>query len=304
MVVDSTTADPVPGCCAASPPTTSTPSCPASPARPCREGRGDAVGEHGHGPGLSDGARDARREAGARRDEHDARVGAELPGAERERRGEAARELVAARVERGRGDQDRVHRAELAVERDGIGSRRREVEQRAAAVQRPGEADGADLGMLHERHAGLAALDVPEDTCGRTRAGEGVGDDLGRAAGEPGVRRVPLDDDGASGREGRGGVAARDREREREVRRAEHRDGTERSQHPPQVGSRRGGRRVRVVDRRLEVGALDDGLGEEAQLGGRARELAREARRAEVRLLVGERDELVGGARRARRRPR
>ena len=99
------------------------------------EGRRDPVGEHRHRGGLPDGRGDALGEAGARGHEHDARVGAELPGPEGERRGEAARELVGARVERRGRDQHGVHGAELAVERDGVGPRRREVEQGAAAVQ-------------------------------------------------------------------------------------------------------------------------------------------------------------------------
>ena len=118
---------------------------------------------------------------------------------------------------------------------------------------------------------------------------------VGGAAREPRMRRMALDDHRASRRERRRGVAAGDREREREVRGAEDRDGAERSQHPAKVGSRRRGGRVRVVDRRLEVRPLDHGRREQAQLRGRARELAGEACRAEVRLLVGEGDELAGG---------
>ena len=103
--------------------------------------------------------------------------------------------------------------------------------------------------MLHQRVAGLPALDEPE-RCRRARPalGERGRDDLGGAPGQPRVARVRLDDDGAAGREGRGGVAAGDREREREVRAPRTRRPARADEHPAQVGPRRGGRRVGVVD--------------------------------------------------------
>ena len=48
--------------------------------------------------------------------------------------------------------------------------------------------------------------------------------------------RVNLDDDGVARREGRGGVAARDREGEGEVGGREDRDRAERHEHAAQVG--------------------------------------------------------------------
>ena len=50
------------------------------------------------------------------------------------------------------------------------------------------------------------------------------------------VRRVALDDDGAARGERRRGVAARGREREREVARAEHGDRPDRDEHAAHVG--------------------------------------------------------------------
>ena len=257
-----------------------------------RERGGDAVGEHRHGRGHADRRGDALGEARPGRHEDDTRVRAELAGAEGEGCREAGREFVGPRVEGGPRDEHGVHGAELAVEGDRVGTARGEIEQGTAAVQRSGEADGADLVVQHERDTRLASLDEREHALGGPGLGERVGNHLGRAPRESRMRRVALHDDGASGGESRGGVAARDREGEREVRRAEHGDGAERTQDAPQVGSRRDGRRARMVDRRLEVGALDDRLREEAQLRCGAGELSREARGAEVRLVVGDPDEL------------
>ena len=78
-------------------------------------------------------------------------------------------------------DDDRVHAAELAVERDRVGAAGREVEQCAAAAERAGEARGLDDGMLHQRVAGLAALDERERAGGRPRGLERLGDDRGGA---------------------------------------------------------------------------------------------------------------------------
>ena len=105
---------------------------------------------------------------------------------------------------------------------------------------------------------------------------------------------VRLHDHGVPGREGRGGVAAGDGEREGEVRCREHCDRADAGEHPSQFGARRGGGAVGVVDRDLEVRALLDDAREQAQLAGRAADLAAQAGLAEAGLLVGDRDELVG----------
>ncbi len=92
------------------------------------------------------------------------------------------------------------------------------------------------------------------------------------------MRRMRLDDDRASGRERRDRVAAGDREGEREVGRAEDRDGARRHEHAPDVGPRLGlALRKRSVDSRADPGALLDQLGEEQDLArrsGRARSRA------------------------------
>ena len=86
-----------------------------------------------------------------------------------------------------------------------------------------------------------------------------------------GVGVVGLEDHGAAGGEGRGGVAARGREGEREVAGAEDRDRAERHLALADVGAgqRRAVRQGRV-DADAEEVALADHVGEQPQLAGGA----------------------------------
>ena len=68
---------------------------------------------------------------------------------------------------------------DLAVERDGGRPGDGEVEERAAAAGRSGEADGGDERMSHERDALVDPLDEHDGVRGRTRADERVSRDLG-----------------------------------------------------------------------------------------------------------------------------
>ena len=228
--------------------------------------------------------------------EDHAGLGAELPDAERERADETLRELLAAGC-RGRGrDHDRVDAAQLAVERDRVGAPGREVEQRAAARERAGEAGGLDDRMLHERVAGLAALDERERAGGRAGGLERVRDDRGRAlATARDARSAPSRSPGCPPRAPR-----RCRRRRPRTRRGSSRPRTPRPARRGTSRRRSSGRGgvadgIRVVDRELEVRALLDDRGEQAQLAGRAADLAAQAGLAEARLAVGDR-------RRARRR--
>jgi hypothetical protein len=74
---------------------------------------------------------------------------------------------------------------------------------------------------------------------------------------------VGLHHDRAAGRERRDGVAAGDGERQREVRRAEHGDRSERHQHAAHVGLRqRLALGLGAVDPRLDPGAGLDEIGD------------------------------------------
>ena len=183
----------------------------------------------------------------------------------------------AALAQRRLGDHDRVDRAHLGVDGDRHRTARRAVEDRLAAGERAGEADGGDLGRVHERLADLDARRRQVRERALRQAGVGhrgaqlARDELAGA----GVRGMALDDHRAARGERRRGVAARGREREREVGGAEHRDRAERHPHAPHVGLRDRLRvRIRVVDDRLGVVAGVDDRRERLELPAGALELA------------------------------
>jgi hypothetical protein len=108
---------------------------------------------------------------------------------------------------------------------------------------------------------------------------DGVRDELAGAR----VGGVGLDHDGAAGRPRGGGVAAGDREREREVRRAEHRHRADRQQDAAQVGA------AARVGAHAPPAVAVAGVGEEPQLVGGPLQLAGQPRAAEAALEVGAR---------------
>ena len=169
-------------------------------------------------------------------------VGAELPGAERQRRGELARERLAAIAERTGQQENRVDAAHLGVHGDRYGPAGGDVEQRPPAGTGAGEADGADARVGDEARAErVAGTREESEHAARERALahralHGTSDELGGA----GMGRMALDDDRAAGGEGRGGVAAGDGEGEREVARPEHGDRAERHAGLPEIGPRPG----------------------------------------------------------------
>jgi hypothetical protein len=83
---------------------------------------------------------------------------------------------------------------------------------------------------------------------------------------------VRLHHDRTTGREGGGGVAAGDGEREREVGRAKHRDGPDRAEHHPCVGlGERLAVGLREVDASVHPGSPLDEIGEKPELAAGAR---------------------------------
>ena len=107
------------------------------------------------------------------------------------------------------------------------------------------------------------------------------------------VRAVGLRHHGAAGRDRGRGVAARDGEREREVRRPEHRDRADRHEEPADVRERSHRRVVSRIDDDLEMRSVTDHPREEPQLVDRPGQLAREPWAAERGLAVGELHERV-----------
>ena len=231
------------------------------------------------------------------------RLGAELSGAQRERRDELRDDLIRPARRRRLGDEHRVHTAQLTVEGDRFGPLARDVEQRPAAGDGAGERRRLDLRRPQRRHSGVGPEDEAEDPRRRSGRRQGLLDLVGGRRRELGVARMGLDHHRAPGRQRRGRVAAGDAEGEREVAGREHQDRAQRVQDPPQVGTWRPHRPVRVgvVDPDVQVAAVVDDVGEHPQLEGRAPQLAAQPRLAEVGLpdadrhqLVGRRVELVG----------
>ena len=112
----------------------------------------------------------------------------------------------------------------------------------------------------------------------------------------PRVRRVALDDHGAARGERGRGVAARGGEGEREVARAEHRDGPDGDEHAAHVGARdRRGVGVGRVEDRLDVVAGVEHGRERLELAGRALELAAQPPLGQAALAPRDVDDRVAG---------
>lgn len=101
---------------------------------------------------------------------------------------------------------------------------------------------------------------------------------------------VCLDDHGAAGREGRGGVGAGDAEREGEVARREDEHDADRFRGAPQVRTRSGDR-VRVGEIDDHTPGVSDRFAVELELGRRPRHFTPEAGLGQIGLLTGECDE-------------
>ncbi len=108
-----------------------------------------------------------------------------------------------------------------------------------------------------------------------------------------GMRRVALDHHRAPRRQRRGGVAARRGERQRKVRGAEHRHRADRPLHQLQIRARR---RLAVgqglVVAAVEIAAVLDMVGEQAQLAAGAAALAVQPRLGQAGLLHADRGDL------------
>ncbi len=242
---------------------------------------------------------------------HDARIGAELADAQCDRLTQAGRNRVGALGHGPREQEDGIDAAHLGVDGNRRGAGGGGVEQGPASAQRSGEADRLDLGMPDERQADVVTPALHErEEAGRhvarlDRSDDGARDQFGRA----GVGRVGFAHDRAAGRERGGRVAARHREREREVAGREDRHGPDRNQHAPQIRLRqRRACRIAGIDPGFDPGALGDHVGEQTELADRAAALALEPAGWQPGFGAGsfderraDRDDLVGdGAEQAR----
>lgn len=240
-----------------------------------------------------------------------ARIGAELPGPERHRPGVLLRQLGGALRQRVRQEEDGVDAAHLRVDRDRPRPGRRRPHDRQARLPGSGEPDRLDARVGDERGAERGPVPVQhrEHALGQARLPDRLHDGPSGQLARAGVGVMRLDDHRAARRERGGGVAARHRERQREVARAEDRDGSERHPALPDLG--------RVLARRVDarrrpargagalrrVGAVTRGdagrrraqVGrEQAQLPRRARDLSGQPGGGEPGLGRGAPDEITG----------
>ncbi|EZP69853.1 hypothetical protein BV97_05537 [Novosphingobium resinovorum] len=225
----------------------------------------------------------------------EAGIGAELPGAHRQRADEGRAQRFGTRGEGGGEQHDRVDRTHLGIDRDRLGPGRGGAHQRHAAGARSGEADRLDAVVGDQRGACLTrGGEVGEHALGqmtqRHRALDGAGHQFAGA----GMGRVTLDDNRTTRREGGGGVSARDREGEGEVAGAEHHDRAKRDLAHAQVRARQrralgqGG-----IDGEARPAAFTQDLREKAQLAGGAAPLALDTGAGKARLGYGAFDQDV-----------
>ena len=259
----------------------------------------DAGREHRRGLAATQG--DARRidegiELGAVDREDEAGIGAELAGAHRQRLDERGRQRGTAGGERCGEEDHRVDARHLGIDRDRFGALRRDLHERQPTAARAGEADRLDPRIGDERAAEIVGLagQIGEGAGGQAALGDRAGDRACDELAGAGMRRMALDDHRAARSERRRGVTTGDRESEREVRRAEHRDGAYRHIDAAQIGPRQ--RRTvgkRGVDRRVEPVALADDGREQPQLSDGTATLAFDPRAGQAAFLDGAVDQFV-----------
>ena len=259
----------------------------------------DAGGQHRRGRSLRDGVAgrgDERVETGAVDGDHEAGIGAELPGAHRERRDERAAEVGPAGSQGAVEQEHRVDRTHLGVDRDRLGAARRGGDKSRSRSARSGEADGLDARIGDEGDAELGPRPEQqrEGACGQPRVGDGLGDGASDELGGAGMRVMGLDDDGAAGGQRRCGVAAGDGERQREVACTEDGDRAQRDEALANVGAwQRGSVGTRRIDAGAVPAALAKHLGEQSQLAGGTADLAGDARLGEAGFGDGAGDDVV-----------
>ena len=131
----------------------------------------------------------------------------------------------------------------------------------------------------------LDPVEEREHTAGQARFGHRFGNRAADQFAGAGVGGVALHHHATARSEGAGGVAARDREGEREVGGPEHRDGPERDHPQTQVGLGRGAGRIGMVDPQCLPCAVLHLVGEQPQLAHGAPALTVEARFGQTAFL-------------------
>src|SRR5579863_8169426 len=104
---------------------------------------------------------------------------------------------------------------------------------------------------------------------------------------------VGLHDHRAPSRDRRGGVTSWDRKSEWKVARSKHGNRPDRNEHAPHVGKLPHFRRLGVIDRRLDEGAITDHAGKKAELKRRPAQFPLESGGAERSLTICDFDEFT-----------
>src|SRR3989338_1657400 len=127
--------------------------------------------------------------------------------------------IWAARLVSASGSRNTGFGAKLAKEGDRIGALRAKIKQCAAPAKAAGKAHGADQRVLHKgfAHIAFAALNKAEHAHGHIAGMDSGQHSLRHDLARAGMGGVALDDHRATSGQGAGGIAARNREGEREV---------------------------------------------------------------------------------------
>jgi hypothetical protein len=262
------------------------------------EGLAHAGGQHRVRLLLGQRLRQLRDEGlglGAVHQHQQARVGAELAAAQGDGAGQQGGQFDALGGQRRRQGDQRVDRAQLAIEGDraragvGLGLQRR------TAAGGTGEGARSDQRVADQADTDLDAhtLHQADQPRGQALLFQHALDDGEHLLRQARVAGMGLDDHRAAGGQCRGGVTAQHREGKREVAGREHGHRAQRHAlaHHGRVAGGRAPGHGRVVQRLERHAALCD-VGEAAQLEGGAVEFAVQAHRAERGFQVGPGDEL------------
>ena len=206
-------------------------------------------------------------------DQDQAGVGAELPDPQGERTVKSGRDRFRAVLEGPRQNKDGIDTAHLGIDRDGFRPGRRQVEKGPSTGSRAGEAH-----RFHRRVPDQGLADHPPRTVDqgkspfrKTAALHRIGDGLSHDLGRTGMGVMRLHHDRASGGQGRSGIPAGHREREREIAGAEYDHRANRPEHIAKIRLWNGlpiGHRG--IDAGINPGSLVEQIGEESQLSGGA----------------------------------
>ena len=234
-------------------------------------GVGDARRQHGRGIAFAEQQFQSCTQAlisGAVGGQYQTWRGAKLAARQHHRNMQTLGDRFGARRECCGQNENRIDRAHFRVHRNRLLALRREREQRPPAALRARETHRLNDGVHDQRRADVM-LRVEQQRKNSSRQTaftnsrlDGQTDNFRSA----GMRRMCFDDYRATRGKCGGGVTARDRKREWEIARAEHRDRAERAPHRTQVGFWRAACRIAMIDTDIQPIAIAQYAREQTQL--------------------------------------